>query len=364
MDWYPLALTTPTRNHVFGGTIIADRLGRDDLPSRRIAETWEVSDVDEDIAVVANGPLSGRSLRDLTMAHPDEMVGRGWRGPHFPVLTKYIDATGMLPVHLHADDATARRLECQPNGKTEAWHILDAGTGATALLGTKPGVDRETLRRTLLAEDWDSVMRRVPVRTGETVYVPGGTLHSFGPQTLIYEIEQTSNIQQHAMPWHMEDGSAVAPDERERNIDKLLEEWRPEPQPTFVPPLSIRVDNDIDRAICCAGPYFALERWRVGAGARLDYRFDHATILSNVGAAAGVRAGAWTGTLGRAKTLLLPAALGQATIEGPADLLIGYLPHLERDIRAPLAEAGYSAAIVAQLGELSSPAAPQETGSC
>ncbi|MCK1360696.1 hypothetical protein [Bradyrhizobium sp. 199] len=34
------------------------------------------------------------------------------------------------------NDEVARRLECQPNGKTEAWHILDAGNGATALLGT------------------------------------------------------------------------------------------------------------------------------------------------------------------------------------------------------------------------------------
>ncbi|MFD5232886.1 hypothetical protein ACFWJ5_31055 [Streptomyces qaidamensis] len=27
------------------------------------------------------------------------------------------------------------------------------------------------------------------------IYVPDGTLHSFGPNTLVYEIEQTSDIQ-------------------------------------------------------------------------------------------------------------------------------------------------------------------------
>ncbi|MEU5709715.1 MULTISPECIES: class I mannose-6-phosphate isomerase [Streptomyces] len=90
-------------------------------------------------------------------------------------------------MHLHADDATARRLEGEPNGKTEAWHVLDAVTGATALVGVRPGVDRERLRRALLAQDFDAVMRRLPVRAGQTVYVPGGTLHSFGPGTLVYE---------------------------------------------------------------------------------------------------------------------------------------------------------------------------------
>jgi mannose-6-phosphate isomerase len=48
---------------------------------------------------------------------------------------------------------------------------------------------------------------------------------------------------------------------------------------------------------------------------------------------------------------LLPAALGALTIEGPADLLIGYLPDLDHDIREPLRDAGYSAAVIARLGD-------------
>ena len=58
----------------------------------------------------------------------------------FPVLTKFIDATSMLPVHLHADDATAQRCEGVSTGKTEAWHVLDAAPGATALCGVRDGV--------------------------------------------------------------------------------------------------------------------------------------------------------------------------------------------------------------------------------
>ncbi|WP_242122011.1 class I mannose-6-phosphate isomerase [Sphingomonas lacusdianchii] len=352
MDWYPLALTTPTEPHVTGGTQIQDRLGRRDVPPGRLAETWEVSDVDGHVATVENGTLAGRTLRELTERHPDELVGRGWRGPCFPVLTKYIDATGMLPVHLHADDEAARQFEGKVNGKTEAWHILDAGVGATVLAGTKPGVDRATLREALLGERWDEVLRRLPIRAGDTVYVPGGTLHSFGPSTLIYEIEQTANIMQHAMTWNQEDGSPVPSDERERNIDKLLEEWRPEALPVARPPLAISVTDDIQRGICCAGPYFALERWTVANGARLDYRFDHATILSNAGAPVSVQSGSFTGRLEQAKSLLLPAALGHVAIEGPADLLIGYLPDLDRDIREPLSAAGYGAELIARLGDV------------
>lgn len=347
----PAAADYAEQTHVFGGTLITDWLVRVGLPPGRLAETWEVSDVKEYIAQVTNGPLAGRSLRELTLAHPDELVGPGWRGLHFPLLTKFINASGMLPIHLHADDATAQRLERQPNGKTEAWHILYAKPGATALVGLKPGVDLNMLRPALWAEDYDSVMRRLPVRAGDTVYVPGGTLHSFGPGTLIYEIEQTSNIQQHAMPWHMEDGSPVPADERQANIEMLLQELRPEPRPDFHPGLRIAVADGVERTICCAGPYFALERWGAAAGATIQYPFGRATILSNVGAAVTLRAGSSVERLGRAESRLLPAALGEVTIDGPADVLFGYVPDLERDIGSPLAAAGYGSGLITSLGE-------------
>ena len=184
---------------------------------------------------MTNGALAGRSLRQLVQTNPEELMGRGWRGEYLPVLTKFIDGRGMLPVHLHADDETAQRLEGQANGKAEAWHILDAAPGATALVGLKEGVGPDTLREALLEQDFDSVMRRLPVPAGETIYVPGGTLHSFGPDTLVYEIEQTSDIQQHAMHWRMEDGSTLADEQWRSNIEMLLQELKPDPNPTSSP---------------------------------------------------------------------------------------------------------------------------------
>lgn len=351
MDWYPLRLTTPMEPHVFGGRAIPERLGRGGLPEGRIGETWEVSDVDGMLAEVTNGPLAGRPLRDLTRKYPEELMGRGWRGDYFPILTKFIDGARALPVHLHANDATAQRLEGQPNGKTEAWHVLDAAPGATALLGLKAGVDEEALRGALLAQDFDSVMRRLPVRTGETVYIPGGTLHSFGPDTLIYEIEQTSNIQQHAMHWRMEDDSTIDDEQWKANIETLLQELDPEPGPDFQPGLKLGVDDGVERVFLCASPYFALERWRAGTAAPLSMPFETALIVSNAGSSVSVEAGGASQWLGRAETLLLPAALGRVEVAGPADLLVGYLPDLESDVRAPLEAAGYGREAIATLGE-------------
>ncbi|MFI6518076.1 type I phosphomannose isomerase catalytic subunit [Spirillospora sp. NPDC050679] len=348
---YPLRLTVTSKPLVFGGHAIARRLGKRGIPDWNVAETWECSDVEGLSGTVTNGPLAGRTLRELVAERPEELMGAGWSGEYFPVLTKFIDAAGALPVHLHADDETAQRLEGQHNGKTEAWHILDAAPGATALCGVREGVSKERLRAALEAQDFDGVLRRLPVRPGETIYVPGGTPHSFGPDTLVYEIEQTSDIQQHAMHWHMEDGSPVDDEEFASNIDMLMREVKPESRPEFRTGLKTVVGDGVDRTFLCAGPYFALERWGAGSAEPLRRSFGTAQILTNVGAPARVRSGDVDEELGRAETLLLPAVLGEVEIAGPADVLFGYLPDLRRDVVAPLLQAGYAPGLIAALGE-------------
>ncbi|SDQ08296.1 class I mannose-6-phosphate isomerase [Quadrisphaera sp. DSM 44207] len=351
MNWYPLRLTTPAKPLVFGDHVIARRLGKRGIPDWGIGETWECTDVDGDNGDVTNGSLAGTSLRDLVHRHPEELMGPGWSGDSFPVLTKFIDASGTLPVHVHADDATAQRLEGQRNGKTEAWHVLEAAPGATALCGVRAGVTTEQLRAALQAQDFDAVLRRLPVRAGETIYVPGGTPHSFGPDTLVYEIEQTSNIQQHAMRWQMEDGSPVPDEEFAANIDAFVQEAKLDPKPDFVPGLAVRIGDGVERVVLTASPYFALERWRAGTAEPLRRSFATAQVLSNTGAPVQVRAGACTEELGRAETLLLPAVLGEVEITGPADVLFGYLPDLTRDVVEPLVAAGYAPRVIATLGE-------------
>src|ERR671927_1929041 len=145
METYPIKLTAHVRTYAFGGRLIPKKLGRKDVPEGVVAETWEISDYRETSGRVINGEYTGLTLHDLVLEYPDELVGEGWRGPHFPLLIKFLDAFHMLPVPLHADDATAREKHGEPHGKTEAWHILWAAEGATVLAGVREGSRREGL---------------------------------------------------------------------------------------------------------------------------------------------------------------------------------------------------------------------------
>ncbi|WP_424137818.1 hypothetical protein [Roseomonas chloroacetimidivorans] len=107
----------------------------------------------------------------------------------------------------------------------------------------------------------------------------------------------------------------------------------------------------VGRFFLRAGPFFAMEHWGAAGGAEIRHRFDDATILSNIGGPVTLRAGGWTEQLGRAESRLLPAALDEITIQGPADVLFSYVPELTRDLRAPLVAAGYRPELIAGLGD-------------
>ena len=349
MERYPIKLTYHVRTYAFGGRLIPDLLDKKDLPEGVVAETWEVSYYRETTGEVTNGTYAGRTLHDLVTEFPDELVGMGWRGPHFPLLEKFIDASNMLPVHLHADDETARAKHGEPHGKTEAWHILWAAEDATILAGVREGLSHKQLREAFLAGDHDSVMPRHPIRTGDTIYVPGGVIHAFGPDTLVFEVQQTSDLGQFVTPEDLY-GNRLDDETWEANIDAALDElhtgYRPRPNPGLALENGQAGGAANRRILCCAGPHFALERWTLTQPHTEPPHPWRCVTLSNVGDPARIEHAGGTETLKRGESCILPAAIGEVRIApegeaGETSLIVCYVPDLERDVLAPLREAGY-----------------------
>jgi mannose-6-phosphate isomerase len=353
MEAYPIKLEPHVRAYAFGERLIPDKLGKRNVPEGIVAETWEVSDYADTTGKVTNGKYAGKALHDLVKSYPEELVGEGWSGPHFPLLEKFLDASHMLPVHLHADDATAKEKYGEPNGKTEAWHILWAAGDATILAGVKEGVSREELFAAYKDEDYDRVMDRHPIRAGDTVYVPGGVIHSFGPDTLIFEVQQTSDLVQTVMPADLY-GNRLDEQEWEKNIDATLDELRTGYHPVPNPGLEVESGDWGRRLICCAGEHFALERWTLTAPYTEPAHPHRCLTLSNVGDAVRLEYEGGAEALERAESCVLPAAIGEVRVvpEGEASLIVCYVPDLEEDVVRPLRESGYSDEEIRALGEV------------
>jgi mannose-6-phosphate isomerase len=354
MQTYPIKLTYHVRSYYFGERLIPDLLGKKDAPEGVVAETWEISDYKDTTGRVTNGEYAGRTLHDLVAEFPEHLVGRGWSGPHFPLLEKFLDASHMLPVHLHADDETAREKHGEPHGKTEAWHILWAAEDATILAGVKEGLTRQDLFEAFKAEDYDAVMPRHEVRAGDTVYVPGGIIHTFGPDTLIFEIQQTSDLGQFVMPEDLY-GNRLSEEEWDANINATLDEIKTGYLPRPVPGLVLQ-NGPNRRVLCCAGPHFALERWTMTEPYTEPTHPERCLTLTSVGDPVRIEHSGGSERLERAESCVLPASIGEVHVvpggAGGASLVSCYVPDLERDVISPLREAGFSDEEIRGLGEV------------
>ncbi|MGI8476583.1 MAG: type I phosphomannose isomerase catalytic subunit [Thermomicrobiales bacterium] len=353
--WYPLKMTFHIRDYAFGERLIPGMLGKTGVPpSGRVSETWEISDHRETSGVVTNGGFAGKTLHEVTMAHPEALVGQGWHGPHFPMLGKFLDASHRLPVHLHADDETAARLHGAPNGKTEAWHILWAAPGASVLAGIEPGKTREDLVAAFKAQDYDSVMPRHPIAAGDTVYVPGCILHSFGPDTLIFEIQQTSDLGQSVMPEDLY-GNRLSPEQWDAGIDATLAELKTTALPRPTPGLPVDRGHGANAyRVGAAGPYFALERWTLREPHRQTSPLPGCLLVSNVGEPVGIDFPGGTVMLGRAESCIIPAAMEAFTIAPTTygDLIVCHLPDIAGSLLPALRTAGHGDEEIGRLGDM------------
>ncbi len=115
------------KSTIWGGERIATYKGiATDL--EKVGESWELSGVEGDESVVAEGIDAGMTLPALIDRYGASLMGhRNYEkfGNRFPLLIKFIDAREDLSVQVHPDDAMSQKYG-MPNGKTEMWFVLDA----------------------------------------------------------------------------------------------------------------------------------------------------------------------------------------------------------------------------------------------
>jgi len=212
-------------------------------------------------SVVGTGPFAGKTLRESWHAMPAE-----WRGTRhatlaeFPVLIKFIFPNDKLSIQVHPDDAYARKYEQQAGGrgKTEMWHIMCAKRGAEILLGLNGGVNKKDFQHALQEDTVVGLLRRVPVQTGDTFFVPPGTQHSMGGGVVVCEIQEYSDLTYRVYDFGRVDSSGKP---RDLHIQKALEVTNfGEPHGGQVAPLALH-SPDANKHLLAACKYFSTERW-------------------------------------------------------------------------------------------------------
>src|SRR5579864_8426563 len=231
--WGTLDLSPIYPNHKFG---------------EKIGEAW----LSGDDCKVANGPLKGKSLAELSEQYQRKLVGEAARdAKRFPLLLKFLFPHEKLSVQVHPDDAQALRVG-QPWGKTECWYVAHAKPGAQIALGLKPGVTAGQLEEAIHQNRAEEVLNWLNVYAGDMIYVAGGTVHTLGPGSVIVETQQQSDTTYRLYDYgrprelHLKDGLAAVKEKVKSG--KVV---RPAPE---------QVGNSKNRrAPLVAAPYFVVD---------------------------------------------------------------------------------------------------------
>lgn len=195
VPWYPLRFEPIFQYRPWGGRRLANVLSTP-LPGddERIGEAWLISDRDECLSRVADGPLAGRTIADLIRDSPQELLGASaahWR--RFPLLLKFLDVCDRLSLQVHpADDQTAFLPQGEP-GKTEAWVVLHGGAAARVYAGLHPRITADDLRQAVATRTVADYLATFTPQTGDAVLLRAGTVHSL-QDVVVFEVQQNSDV--------------------------------------------------------------------------------------------------------------------------------------------------------------------------
>lgn len=276
------------------------------------SESWELCDVDENQSILMNSSGAQVTLRQLVRESPLEIFGTGVHAEdHFPLLIKFLDANDRLSLQVHPNDAQAALSQPGSRGKTEAWYILDAAPDAVVYAGLKPGTTLEALRHALANGTVQQALRTIPVKRGDCLLIPAGTVHAVGAGVLLLEVQQASDITYRLHDWGWVDAEGKP---RELHLTEAFACIDPDLEPVLLKAREIVRMRTISEEPLVNCDYFQMQRLSVSGSASLENRSMR--IWSVIGGRGEVCAGEVMEVVQTGDTVLIPAATTEFEVTG------------------------------------------------
>lgn len=193
---YPLKFTPICKEKIWGGNKLKELLNKEYPELPNCGESWEISGVQDEVSVVANGFLKGNSLEELIEVYMGDLVGEKVYekfGTEFPLLVKFIDANDNLSIQVHPNDELALERH-DAFGKTEMWYVVQADPGARLISGFNRKIDQEGYLKSFKNGQLEEILNYEEVKEGDVFFMPAGRVHAIGKGIVVAEIQQTSDV--------------------------------------------------------------------------------------------------------------------------------------------------------------------------
>ena len=247
---------------IWGGTRLREIFDYD-IKNSNIGEAWIISAHANGDCIIDSGEFKGKTLSWLYENRRD-LFGN-IMDPQFPLLVKYIDAKDKLSIQVHPDDENARKLENQPLGKTEFWYIVDCENDSEIIIGHQTS-SKEEMLRLMQNNEFGKLFKPRPIKKDDFFYIPAGTIHGICENTLILEIQQSSDTTYRLFDYNRLNKGQL----RELHIEKSLEvaEF---PHKDINNKIDIIRNENFELSTLVKERYFTVQRFKIFVEAKLNY---------------------------------------------------------------------------------------------
>jgi mannose-6-phosphate isomerase len=315
MKLYPLQFEPILKERIWGGTKLKSYLNKP-ITSEITGESWEISTVENDVSIISNGSLKGKSLNDIIDEFPEAVLGTKVYadfGKQFPLLFKYLDAREDLSIQLHPNDELAKKRH-NSFGKTEMWYVMQADNDVRLIVGFKEKSSPEEYRQHINDKTIVDILDAKKVQQGDVFFLETGTIHAIGAGIVVAEIQQTSDITYRIYDFDRVDANG---NKRELHVDLSMEAINYET--IEAQKFYSKTENVSNEVVNCK--YFTTNFIPLDGNATIYRHGESFTVYMCVDGDFRLTIDSETYTYRKGDTVLIPASLTDFQLTGNASIL-------------------------------------------
>lgn len=269
------------RPAIWGNTLIKEYFGYDDFPNG-IGQSWSFSAQEGDSNECLSEPFKGKTLRYLWENHQELF---GCENQEFPVIISLVAPEDDLSIQVHPNTEYAQKIGYH-SGKNEAWYFIETKENANIVYGHH-AKDEDDLHRYIEEDRWDDLLKHLDVHTDDFVYLPAGLLHALKKGSIVYEIQQATDITYRFYDYHRKDAQG---NERELHLKQAIEclSYDPNDMINQIQPVCTDLENG-QQTVYISNDSFTVTKLEITGSNH--YQSDHyqlATLVKGSGCVNGI----------------------------------------------------------------------------
>ena len=255
---------------VWGDDHVKNYFGYDDFPND-VGQAWVFSGIASDANYCLTAPYKGKDLHELWKNH-QELFGN--KKGEFPLIISLVGPEEDLSIQVHPDEIQAQKIGYSM-GKNEAWYFIEPPSNGQIVYGHH-AKNPEEMDGYIKDEQWLSLIDYLPVKKEDFVYLPAGILHALQKGSMVYEIQQATDVTYRFFDYHRKDEQGKT---RELHLEQALACVSYEkPENNF----AVMVDRN--KTTYIANDSFTVSKWEITDTLIFkDENYQLATVIAGMG---------------------------------------------------------------------------------